>query len=302
MQFRQFLKLPFHHFQNKKEKWLYIISCSVFFMLFLLVYQPFGLSAEIESGEHSFAEVFLLIAFLSLVVFMVLYVSQFVLRVRFPNSHNNLKYFLKWFLIDIGLIVLLSATIELIFGREELNTVDAILDELVFDVITTYFALVFVLLYPVLGSFVYVHLRQLHNDKQELKADLDVVTAHYKMVSGNKELVKVLDEKGDCKLTIPLNNLYAIESKNQYVSVKYKRNDQLIEQHVRTRFSKVLQDFQDVPMIFKCHRSYAINLINVQGLKNINQKPNVVFNEAYPLKVPVSKTYLKEVKLELSKY
>ncbi|WP_298900564.1 LytTR family DNA-binding domain-containing protein [uncultured Psychroserpens sp.] len=271
-------------------------------MLFLLVYQPFGLSAEIESGEHSLLQILALIIFLSTVVFIVLYVSQFVLRKRFPNTKNNLKSFLKWFLIDIALIVLLSAAVEITFDNEELNSVNAILDELVFDVLITYLALVFVLLYPVLGCSMYVHLKQLKNDKQQLKTDLDVVTTHYKIASGNEELIKILDEKGECKLTIPLNNLYAIESKNQYVSIKYKRNDALIEQNIRTRFSKLLNELQDIPSIFKCHRSFAINLINVQELKCINQKPNVILDEASVLKVPVSKTYIKDVKSLLSKY
>ncbi|WP_353780240.1 LytTR family transcriptional regulator DNA-binding domain-containing protein [Winogradskyella sp. 3972H.M.0a.05] len=302
MKFRQLLELPFHHFQAKQEKWLYVISCSVFFMIFALVYQPFGLSAEIESGEHTFVQLFALIGFISTVVFIVLCVSQFVLRERFPNTKNDLRYFLKWFLIDIALVVFLSLIVEITFDNDELNSVEAILDELVFDVVMTYFALVFVLLYPVLGTCMYVYLKQLHNDKQQLKTDLDVVTTHYKMVSGNEELIKILDEKGECKLTIPLNNLYAIESKNQYVSIKYKRNDILMEQCIRTRFSKLLDELQDIPGIYKCHRSFAINLFNVLELKTINQKPNVILDEAEALRIPVSKTYLKDVKAQLSKY
>jgi hypothetical protein len=271
-------------------------------MLFLLLYQPFGLSAEIESGEHTYMELLVLVVVFSTLVFIVLYTSQFVLRNRFPNNNNDLRAFLKWFLIDIALIVLLSVIIEIIFGSDELNSVNTVLDELVFDVIMAYFALAFVLLYPVLGSSVYVHLKQLHNDKQQLKTDLDVVTTHYKIASGNDELVKILDEKGDCKLTVSINNLYVIESQNQYISVKYMRNHQLVEQKIRARFSKVLQDFKDVPSILKCHRSYAVNLLNVKELININQKPNVVLDEMQTIKIPVSKTYLKDVKLQLSRY
>ena len=302
MQLRQLLKLPFHHFQNKKEKWLYVLSCSLFFILFLFIYKPFGLGMALELEEYTLSQFLILVAFLSILVFLGLYVSQFILRMRFPNTNNNLAYFLKWFLIDVGLIVLLNAIVEYTWLEEDVITLNNFMEEVVFDVLRTFFYLTVVLLYPVMGSLVFVRLKQLHNDKQKLKSDLDVVTTRYKMVSGNEELIKILDEKGDCKLTVPLNNLYAIESKNQYVSIKYKRNNQLIEQNIRARFSNVLQEFQDFPSILKCHRSYAINLLNAQGLKNINQKPNVIFDETYSLKIPVSKTYLKDIKLQLSKY
>jgi len=302
MKFHQLLNLPFDYFQNKKEKWLYIISCSVFFLLFLLVYQPFGLSAQMESGERSIMELLAFVVLLSVLVFTVLYVSQFILRKRFSSAKNDLRNFLKWFLIDIALIVLLNTILDAIFDGDDYNTLNGLLDELVFDVIIIYMALVFVLLYPVLGSTAYVLLRRLHKDKQKLETDLDLVTTHYKIASGNEDLLKIVDEKGDCKLTVPINHLYSIESKNQYVSVTYKRNDQLIEQTIRTRFSKVLDELGDIPSIFKCHRSYAINLLNVQELTNVNQKPNVVLDETKAIKIPVSKTYLKDIKLQLSKF
>ncbi|NMH89828.1 LytTR family DNA-binding domain-containing protein [Flavivirga algicola] len=302
MQFRQFLKLPFHHFQNKKEKWLYVLSCSLFFMLFLLIYKPFGLDVDLELGERTISGFLIFVTFLSTMVFFVLYISQFVLRKRFPNINNNLGYFLKWFLIDVSLIVFLNAIIEYTWLEEDVITLNNFMEEVVFDIIRTFFYATIVLLYPVMGSFVFVYLKQLYFDNQSLKTDLDVVTTHYKIVSGNEELIKILDEKGACRLTIPLNNLYAIESKNQYVSIKYKRNNMLIEQSIRTRFSKLLSELQDIPSILRCHRSYAINLLNVQELKTINQKPNIILDESSTLKIPVSKTYLKEIKSQLTKY
>ncbi len=302
MKFNQFLQLPFHHFQNAKEKWIYILSCSLFFMLFLLIYKPFGLGIALELGEHTIAEFLFFVGLLSIMVFFVLWISQFVLRKRYPNTKNNLAYFLKWFLIDVGLIVALNAIVEYTWLEEDIITLNNFMEEVVIDIIRTYFYATIVLLYPVMGSFMYVYLKQLHNDKQQLKTDLDVITTHYKIVSGNEDLIKIFDEKGDCKLTVPLNNLYAIESRNQYVSIKYKRNKQLVEQSIRARFSRVLQELQDIPTILKCHRSYAINLSNVLALKTIDQKPNLILDENTTLKIPVSKTYLKDIKSQLSKY
>lgn len=302
MQFRQFLKLPFHHFQTKNQKWLYVLSCSLFFMLFLLVYQPFGISAVLETGEHTIGEFLVLVSSLGAMVFFALYMSQFVLRKHFLNTNTNLGYFLKWFLIDISLIVFLSSIAELSWFEDDIITIDNFMEDVVLGIFLTFLTLVFVLLYPVLGSLAYVNLKQLHNDKEQLKTDLDILTTHYKIASGNEELLKIFDEKEECKLTVPLNNLYAIESRNQYISIKYKRNNQLVEQTIRTQFSKVLEELKDIPTIHKCHRSYAVNLLHVKELKRIDQKPNLILDEGSVLKVPVSKTYLKEIKLELSKY
>lgn len=302
MKVAQFLNIPFQHFITKKEKWRYIIITSLFFILFLFIYQPFGIYADAVEEDFSIAEFITILLSIGSVVFLVLYVSQFVLRKRFAPSEFNLKFFLKWFFMDIVFIVMIMNVVEFFVFEDDVITINNVMEEVIFGVVGSFFILFFTLLYPVIGILAFTYLKQLHTDKKTLEKDLDIARAHYKIASGNDTPIEILDEKGICKLTVSINNVFTIESKNQYVSIKYRRNDRIVEQQIRARFSVLFDSLGDFPSMLRCHRSFAVNLMNVEKLKYIDQKPNLVLGTTELLKIPVSKTYLKEVKSKLSKY
>lgn len=302
MKIKQFLNIPFQFFNSQKEKWFYAASSTIFLMLFILMYQPFGVYSEMKNTSYSIAELLLLLLFFSSVIFLVLAFSQFILRKLFSVENYTIKYFLKWFFIDVLLIVLVTTIIDYFVFEEDVITIDNILEEMFLYSFLTYVGLCVVLLYPVMGILVYTYLKQLLNDKITLEKDLTVVKKHYKIASGNDDLIKVLDENNVCKLTIAINAIYAIESQNQYILIKYIKNGRLIEQSIRTRFSKILNELKEFPSLIKCHRSYAVNLMNIESLKYLNQKPNLILGGLEMIKIPVSKTYLKDVKAKISLY
>ncbi|WP_272151516.1 LytTR family DNA-binding domain-containing protein [Tenacibaculum aiptasiae] len=302
MKIGQFLNIPFEFFNTNKEKWFYVSSSSIFLMLFVLVYQPFGIYEVLKNSRYNIVELLLLLLFFSCVIFLVLAFSQFVLRKQFLVKNYTIKYFLKWFFVDVLLIVCVTTIIDYFVFEEDVITIDNIMKEMFFYSFLTYFSLCIVLLYPVMGILVYTYLKQLLSDKVTLEKDLTVIKEHYKIASGNEDLIKVLDENDVCKLTVAINTIYAIESQNQYILIKYLKNGRLIEQSVRTRFSKILNELKDFPSLIKCHRSYAVNLMNIESLKYLNQKPNLILGSPEMIKIPVSKTYLKDIKTKISLY
>jgi len=302
LKFKQFLNLPFDILNTSKEKWVYIISSILFLLFFLFVYKPFGFYKVLENKEHStLAFTGILILFMS-IIFTILWGSQFILRKRFRVTNYTIKYFLKWFFIDISLIVIVISILEFFVVEEDPITMQNFVSEVLVGAVNAFLVLTFILLYPVFGNFTLRYLQRLNNEKKELEKDLNVINVHYKIASGNDDLVRLVDENNCCKLTVAINNIYSIESQNQYISVKYLKNDRITEQCIRTRFSKVLEGLNSSLTIIKCHRSYAVNLLNVESLKIINQKPNLILGADKTIKIPVSKTYLKEVKEKLAQY
>lgn len=302
MKFKQFLNLPFDILKTPKEKWVYIISSILFILFFLFVYQPFGFYKVLEDKEHSTLEFIGILSLFMSIIFIILSVSQFILRKRFLVNNYTIKDFLKWFFIDISLIVIVITVLKFFVIEEDTITIQSFVSEVLIGAINAFLVLTFILLYPVFGNFTLRYLQRLNNEKKELEEDLNVINNHYKIASGNDDLIKLVDENKTCKLTVPINNIYAIESQNQYISVKYFKSDRIFEQCIRTRFSKILEAFDNSPSIIKCHRSYAVNLLNVVELKTINQKPNLILGTHEVIKIPVSKTYIKEVKTKLSQY
>lgn len=298
----QFLDTPFHHFSSKKEKWRYIVISSLFFVLFLSIYRPFGIYTEALSEDFSTLEFMITLVSLGIVVFIVLCLGQFTFRKRLISTEVNLRIFFKWFLFDILLIVLAMSLIEFFVFEDDVITLNNVFDEIVLDVFETFLILFFTLLYPVIGTLAFVYLKKLYSDKKELEKDLEVVKVHYEIASGNGALVEILDENDVCKLTAPINSIQVIESRNQYVLVKHEKNNRFIDQHIRARFSTVFDNLKEFPSIIRCHRSFAVNLMNVEGLKYINQKPYLILTSSEDIKIPISKTYLASVKMKLAQY
>ncbi|OSY87816.1 hypothetical protein WH52_10355 [Tenacibaculum holothuriorum] len=302
MKIRQFLNLPFQFFTIAREKWMYAISCTLFFMAFFMVYQPYGIYDKVKADGHTLSEFLMVLVLFSSIIFLVLTFSQFILRKQFLTRNYTVKQFFLWFLIDILLIVFLRIVVDLIFFEDDIISLENLFEEILRPIFRTALILSIVLLYPVLGMLVYSFFKQMLQEKKELEKDLNVITNHYKIASGNEELVQFLDEKNDCKLTVPMNTICVIESQNQYVSVRYIKNEKLVEQNIRTRFSKILKELDHFPSIIKCHRSYAVNLLNIEGLRYMNQKPNLILGTEKSIKIPVSKTFLKDIKIKLSLY
>ncbi len=133
-----------------------------------------------------------------------------------------------------------------------------------------------------------------------LKKEISLVNVRYKMIANNDDLIKICDENNKHKITIDLSSLYSIESKNQYVVIKFKRDNQIIERTIRTRFSKLLFELDSFPSILRCHRSFAINLQNVASLSSINNSPTLILGKDFLIKIPISKSYFKDIKEKLT--
>ncbi|CAL2101196.1 HTH LytTR-type domain-containing protein [Tenacibaculum sp. 190130A14a] len=302
MKIKQFVNIPFQLCNSKKEKWQYVISCTLFFILFLLIYRPFGILNGAKEHNHSLVHYVLVVFIFATIIFVVLSLSQFIIRNKYSKKKYTIKYLLKWFFIDVSLIVTIITFVDVIVLEEDIKNWQDFFDEVILQSLEIFFSLSIVLLYPVMGTLIYNYIKQLQENKKEIESDLRTVENHYKIASGNEALVKFLDEKNECKLTVPMNAIYAIESQNQYISIQYLKNERLLEQSVRTRFSKALKELEDFPSIIKCHRSYAVNMLNIVSLRYINQKPILILGTEKLIKIPVSKTYLKDIKTKLSLY
>ncbi|CAM1340463.1 LytTR family transcriptional regulator DNA-binding domain-containing protein [Tenacibaculum amylolyticum] len=302
MKIKELLNIPLPLFNTRQEKWQYIISSTLFFVFFLLVYRPFGILDKSHAHGHSVTRYIMIVLIFAMIIFSILTLSQFIFRERFFVENRTIKYFIKWFLIDVLLIICFATFMVLLIFSEKIYSVEGFLSKIILRSIGMYFNISVVLLYPVMGTLIYNYIKQLHNDKKEIENDLELMNNHYKIASGNDDLVQIVDENNECKLTVPMNAIYAMESQNQYVSIQYLKNEKLCKQIIRTRFSKILKELEEIPSIIKCHRSYAVNLINIETLKNINQKPTLILGTFESIKVPVSKTYLKDVKTKLSLY
>ena len=95
-------------------------------------------------------------------------------------------------------------------------------------------------------------------------------------------------------LRLLLNDLISIQSSDNYVEVFYLDGNVLKKSLIRNTLSKVADSF---PELLRTHRSFIINPFHFKSWKT--EKGKHFLSLAQDIEVPISKTYLEEVKTQL---
>lgn len=115
----------------------------------------------------------------------------------------------------------------------------------------------------------------------------------------NKQIeAKKIEIKGEGNyegLRLFLNDVISIQSSDNYVEVFYVVGKDLKKTLIRNKLSVIAYEF---PALLRTHRSYLINPYHFLQWKTENSKLFVLL--FYHIKVPVSRTYQKEVKAVLN--
>jgi len=115
----------------------------------------------------------------------------------------------------------------------------------------------------------------------------------------NKQIeAKKIEIKGEGNyegLRLFLNDIICIQSSDNYIEVFYTVNTELKKTLIRNKLSVIADEF---PALLRTHRSYLINPYHFLQWKTENSKLFVLL--FHHIKVPVSRTYQKEVKAILN--
>ncbi len=123
----------------------------------------------------------------------------------------------------------------------------------------------------------------------------NVVTDEPAKPESQKQKITLFDNSGALKLSINPENLYYIESDDNYIKVWYTDSKGELKQYIlRCRLKTVEEDFKGSPLV-RCHRKYIVNLSKVSMLRK--ESDGYVLdleNEAIP-PISVTKTYTDAV-------
>ncbi|MCB0469995.1 MAG: hypothetical protein KDC51_05255, partial [Flavobacteriaceae bacterium] len=91
-----FLKQPFDYLDTPQIKWFYILGSTTFAIVFLLLFQPYGISKEMINPMNSSLNKFLFFASVAFSTILGLSLSQFFLRQLFDFEFVNNKKYMYW--------------------------------------------------------------------------------------------------------------------------------------------------------------------------------------------------------------
>lgn len=113
-----------------------------------------------------------------------------------------------------------------------------------------------------------------------------------------KTAAQKIEIKGDGNyegLQLFFNDIISIQSADNYIEVFYISGNELKKSLIRNKLSVIANEF---PELLRTHRSYLINPFHFLQWKSENSKRFVVL--FHHIEIPVSKTYLKDVKAILN--
>ncbi|WCO03218.1 LytTR family DNA-binding domain-containing protein [Psychroserpens ponticola] len=117
----------------------------------------------------------------------------------------------------------------------------------------------------------------------------------YKEKKLEEQKIEIQGEGNYESLRLQLNELICIQSSDNYIEVFYFNGANLKKTLIRNKLSVIDESF---PELLRTHRSFIINPFHFQSWKTEKGKHFLLL--AYDIEVPISKTYLDNVKAQLN--
>ncbi|WP_053970784.1 LytTR family DNA-binding domain-containing protein [Mangrovimonas sp. ST2L15] len=294
MKIYQFLNQPFHYFNTPTRKWAYIVASAIFAYLFLILFQPYGIHEEMENPINTPLSKFLFFLSIAFTAILGLSISQFLLRPALNFNDVTIKKYLFWFLFEAFLLTVISFGLSFIIpdlGNDFEQEMD------VWFQLNNYFRALVILLFPFIGSIIFIVIKELKIEVNDLTSKMIAYQRKFKNTDESK-MIEFKDENGQLEITIPLKQLIFLEANNQYVMIYFWKDSTVRKHIIRNRLKNLLAETKHLP-IKQCHRSFAVNILQLEHVIRSNNKEFVLFKGNDELKVPLSKSFSEEMKQEI---
>ncbi|MBR6878359.1 MAG: LytTR family transcriptional regulator [Bacteroidales bacterium] len=123
----------------------------------------------------------------------------------------------------------------------------------------------------------------------------DTVESDNEVLPEHTEIINLMDNNGNLKLSVKLDNLYYIKAEDNYINVFYQRNGTIASYMLRCKMKTIEDNCADIRSLMRCHRSYIVNIKKISVLHNETDGFIIDFEREGLDSIPVSKTYSNRV-------
>ncbi len=266
---------PFNDDLKYNSKLIFFISIGV--LAFLYLFQPLDVSSLANK------QMIYVVVGLGVITFLSLSLNLLILPSLFPKIFLkriwNIKKEILW---NIWILSTISVGYFLYYKALGIFDID-------FNMIV---GLILIAVIPITGLIIV-------NRNRKLRSYLELAKGINKKLEENKLIEeKLVHFKSDYvkdNLSIKVSLILFIRAANNYIEVFWKEGDRPKSQMIRTSLLKVEELLKEHKFIFKCHRSYMVNINfidkiegNIQGYK--------LFVENLDFSIPVSKNFANKLK------
>ncbi len=267
-----------------------VIIATLFALVFLTAYTPFSDTSWFQLGTNS--RFLGTVAFVGIGTFFLacsrVFMTFCVKRLR----HFPLWVYILWLFLEIVLIAAFHTYLSYFLVR------------------ATSYSLTYIFVKSLLITFIALAVPYIITDLMFILQDTrrklmltksDTVESDDEVLPEHTEIINLMDNNGNLKLSVKLDNLYYIKAEDNYINVYYQRNGAIASYMLRCKMKTIEDNCVDSSSLMRCHRSYIVNIKKVSVLHNEADGFIIDFEKEGLDSIPVSKTYSKRVLEAFSK-
>ena len=267
---------PFNDDLRYNAKIVFFISIGI--LLFLLIFQPIDISS-FSKKEFAYLAIGLAVSTFLILSFNLIFLPSF-----FPKLFNNKIWNIKREIIWNIWILFAILSSDFIFYTK----LFAVIDISFSDIIT-------IILLGSLPVTVLIIINQNRLLRSHLKSAQQL---NIKLIESKQKKEKLINFESDYKndnLLIKSDALILVKSANNYIEVYYESNSIVKKQLIRSSLTKAEELIKEFDNIFKCHRTFIINIKHIKEIHGNSQGYQLYF-ENIDFPVLISQKYINDFK------
>lgn len=256
---------------DKKNTIIQIAFTTLFAFVFINIYEPFGAENWYQVTKWQF------IYFSAAVVLtgMITVIISRIILFQLKKSHEIIIGFYIWLIIaEVISMAGFYTAFEIIVLKDDRNYLDILFNAAQNTTL--------ILLIPYILSMLFFAW-------SDIKARFDSMVKRQR-VDSKEIMIPFSDENGKLRITLQCKNILYLESSDNYILIYYIDSDKVKSYIIRTTMRQLEQDMKDFP-IERCHRSFAINMLNVKRVVRGKKYYEIYLNAPKEIIIPISRSY-----------
>lgn len=281
---KNWLNKPFPLIEGTQQQVLVSFLFASFVYLFLFIFQPFGISEAhyyySQYSKNTYLVGFFVITFL---VMMLNYlVSSFLFKQSFSPENWTVGKNISFLLWQITLIGVFNWWYSISF-KHEFTDGHNLFEFLFMTMAVGLFPSIFLTLYTE---------RYFSNKHQLIAKELDIKI--HEPIKKEEIQIKILADNKKEIIELELKQFICIRSEGNYADVFFIENDELKKKLIRNSLAKIALQLINFETVKRCHRSYIVNLQNVNTVSGNARNYNFHI-EKLNFAIPVSRNFPKSI-------
>ncbi len=275
---------PAPHYLNEKGNIIrLILFTSLFALVFINIYEPFGADRWYNLTKLQF---FTYSSLTILTGVLVVVISRIIMYNVSKRHSVRIWHYLVWIFAEVLSMSLFYGLFQKVILKDP-----GIFSDLVKSS-SRYTALVLLLPYSVLW---------LYFSWRDKKEQIERLAEGQLSAANTRDMIPFYDDRGMLKFSVKKENLLYLESEENYVSICYLNKGKVSKYLLRDTLKRVEESFAGSDVI-RCHRSFMVNFEKVKVIRRDRDGLKLEIDSLSEGDIPVSKTYINTVMQTFSKY